>query len=142
MHAERLLKLADLLEADAARPDGIKFDLGTWGRWRNGEAPSLSCGTTACAMGLAALSGSFAEDGLTYAIEWLPDRTIGGYGGISVKFDDQYNLDAAAQLFGITGEAADFLFVPDAYDVTPVGAEGECVVAQRIRDFVAGRVQP
>jgi hypothetical protein len=62
VNKKRLLKLADLLEADAKNRKGIKFDLGTVamssaedGNFIKGELePSVSCNTVACAMGLAA----------------------------------------------------------------------------------------
>ena len=45
MNKKRLLKLADLLEADANNPKGIKFDMGTWGDGK-GEVADVSCRTT------------------------------------------------------------------------------------------------
>lgn len=90
MNKRRLLKLADLLEEDAANAKGVKFDLRVVachakkhkeaptspyddGRYfRPGERPTLDCGTAAGAVGLAVLSGAFKRQGFTYQID--PDH--------------------------------------------------------------------
>lgn len=76
----RLLKLADMLEADAKNKKRIKFDLDFVGEPSSGEErmahwvgkikwkPEVSCGTTACAMGLASISGEFKKAGLSYSV--------------------------------------------------------------------------
>ena len=69
MNKRRLLKLADLLEADAENKTGVQFDLKGWGHSHDDDTPvAVSCGTTACAMGLAVLSGAFADAGLCNAV--------------------------------------------------------------------------
>ena len=141
----RLLKLADLLEADAANKKGIKFNFNALGRsstvfwtvdpeWR----PRLDCGTTACAMGLAAVSGAFKRAGLSYEL---------GYGGVNhiqvtMRGKPIYYNEAAQELFGITEREADFLFTPlDQYSTANLkGAGGERKAAKRIRDFAAGKI--
>src|SRR4051812_18831228 len=80
----RLLKLADLLEADAKNKKGVKFDLeviaqrsvpntDVYGFEDSDFLPDdtvpIDCGTTACAFGLAALSGVFRRQGLSYTID-------------------------------------------------------------------------
>jgi hypothetical protein len=137
MHADRLLKLAGLLEADAANPKGLKFDLGTWG-----ETPSpkdeigISCGTIACAMGLAVLSGEFEKYGLF-------NGAVSSKHWILPKMDETGDTGfwAAAELFDIGYADAEHLFKHGAYpDNCPTtGAEGERAVATRIREFVADR---
>lgn len=148
MNKKRLLKLADLLEADAKNKKGIKFDLGVVGctsEWLEGEeefVPALDCGTTACAMGLAAISGAFKRSaGLSYKIDFLSEveTTINGR---RVDYDV-----AAMKVFDISQEAAHLLFSPSYYcgstwNDVPTGADGERRVAKRIRDFVAGKVAP
>lgn len=71
----RALKLADLLEKDAKNKKGIRFDLSTVftaTALEEGKdipsdyVPEVSCGTTACAMGLAAISGEFKRAGLSF----------------------------------------------------------------------------
>lgn len=134
MNKRRLLKLADLLEADAKNKKGIKFDLSTWGC--SEDAPvSISCGTTACAMGLAVVSGAFKRAGLQ---NYYEDGSR-----ICPYYKGKDGFDAAAALFEISAGAADFLFSRDRYpSYKRIGAAGEKFVAKRIRDFVAGKVAP
>src|SRR6266403_4799676 len=88
MRADLLRRGAELLEADANNPEGIKFDLGTWAadarinlatgyrdprdkqlyKYKDNEVVPVNCGTQACAFGLFALSGAFKEEGLGYKI--------------------------------------------------------------------------
>lgn len=136
MNKKRLLKLADLLEADAKNRKGIKFDLGTWGYVDDDSKGLVSCGTTACAMGLAAISGAFKRQGLSHKLE-------GNY--IVVMHDGKEGgFSAACNLFGIEYYEARSLFDSEHYpmDVETVGAAGERYVAKRIRDFVAGKFVP
>lgn len=134
----RLLKLADMLMADARKKKGIKFDLGVIAKPSSNTqplsqdyVPPLSCGTTACAMGLAAISGEFKRAGLSYIVNiWENDisTTLNG-----VKTD---YTDAAIRVFDITRDAANYLFSPWWYSGHTRGAKGERAVAQRIRQFV------
>lgn len=140
MNKRRLLKLADLLEADASNRGGIKFDLSTVGEatdWEPDYKPTLDCGTTACAMGLAAISGAFKRRGLSYI---LNEQTI----KLTINGRPASYLEAAQRLFGISVDAAHFRFTPGHhYDYADVSkARGERRVAKRIRDFVAGKVGP
>jgi len=138
MKKQRLLKLADLLEADAANRKGIKFDLGLWGSIdRLDDEVSVSCGTTACAMGLAVVSGAFKRAGLINGAFTkdiiFPEMKGSGLGGIQ----------AAAELFDIEVGEASYLFFDTEYPYEKRrGAAGERYVAKRIRKFVAdgGRV--
>lgn len=131
MYKQRLLKLADLLDADAKRRRGICFDIMSWGTVSNPAKP-LSCGTSACAMGLAALSGEFRRQGLTAKIR---------NGDILFKMNGRVTNDgfmAAVKLFGISSQQASDLFgiyqrLPDS----GIGAEAERAVAANIRQFVA-----
>jgi hypothetical protein len=60
MNKRRLLKLADLLVANAHNSKGMRFDLDHWGVFRGHKRPrKLDCQTTGCALGLAAMSGAF-----------------------------------------------------------------------------------
>jgi hypothetical protein len=149
MHKKRLLKLADLLEADAKNKKGIKFDLGVV-LCSSGEdqpvdyQPAVNCGTTACAMGLAAVSGAFKRAGLGFYTEIVFDRY---YGKERVDIEmvwDGARVDyimAACNLFGIDQDTANFLFSPSNYGRNdPVGASGERKVAKRIRDLVDGKI--
>lgn len=135
MNKRRLLKLADLLEADAIKADGCKFDLGGWGYSDDEQPVSHSCGTTACAVGLAVLSGAFEEDGLFNSAGEFAREVDPG-------FKDMIGWEATEEFFGLTGTQSSFLFLKGSYHgKTPTqGADGERAVAQRIRDFVAGKV--
>lgn len=142
MHADRLLKLAALLEADAVNPHGIKFDLGLWGSSKedidDGVFPppvSISCGTKACAMGLATLSGAFAQFGLhngAVCEHTILPAIVNVGGWTSTGFN------AAARLFDINYDEANDLFNETHYPGDQVvGHDGELMVASRIREFVA-----
>lgn len=146
MNKKRLLKLADLLEADAANKKGIKFDLDCVGQASDWDCdfdpskgdvytPGVDCGTAGCAMGLAAISGAFKGPGLSYEV----------YGqAIEITLDgEMMPYDRAAQdFFDISLAEANFLFSPSHYPIGAIitGARGERRVAKRIRDFVAGKV--
>lgn len=135
MHKDRLIKLAELLEADADNEEGLSFNLNTWvssgGEWFDEDwKPGLNCGTAGCALGLAALSGAFHEHGLRV----IPRDNI-------VYLVGQPHLqgfDAGARLFGITSSMSHDLFSPTRYFHTK-GAEAERIVAQRIRFLVEDR---
>ena len=137
MNKRRLLKLADMLDADAKNKKGIMFDLGVIGFVHNTDkVTAVDCGTTACAMGLAAISGEFERAGLSYKMDgrWVV-TTINGRRLPYTR--------AAMKTFGISEEAAHFLFSPLRYQPEQsIAAEGERYVAKRIRDFVAGKVAP
>src|SRR5580704_5650057 len=94
MNKRRLLKLADLLEADAKNKKGIQFDYHHWGSVGNREEP-LSCGTSACALGLAAISGAFTRAGLGYTTH--PWGSLGfTLNGRTIK-----PMSAAKRVFGL-----------------------------------------
>jgi hypothetical protein len=135
MRKDLLLRLADLLEADASNDLGIKFDLSEWGLVRNKEEP-VSCGTTACAMGLAALSGAFKDEGLSY--RFYDDE--GACRFVEVFVGDESGFRAASKLFDIPTYVSEFLFAPNLISQSKIsGAIGERFVAKRIRDFIAGK---
>lgn len=130
----RLLKLAGLLEADAKNKKGIKFDLSGWGRVGNEEKP-ISCGTTACAMGLAMVSGAFKREGL--------GGDLSSTWSLCPRFGHLSDWDATEAFFSITDDQAEWLFMDDSYPTSlRQGARGERAVAKRIRDFAAGKATP
>lgn len=142
MKKQRLLKLADLLIADASRSNGIKFNLGVVAESdiaKDGIV-KLDCGTHACAFGLAALSGAFKRAGLSYAVE--PHSFGEGFRIITLMHGKETDWsDAAEDVFGLNTNEVDFLFTPDSYpNGVQRGAAAERIVAKRIRDFVAGKV--
>jgi len=124
VNKRRLLKLADLLEADAKNKKGIKFDMTHWAYIGNSAKP-ISCDTSACAMGLAALSGEYKRAGLG----WKLDK----YGYFKITMNGRgWALTAAMRLFGISRKQAEYLFCESSEE----GAEGERHVAKFIRRFV------
>jgi hypothetical protein len=139
MEKKRLLKLARLLEEDAKNKKGVKFDLGViaapadittgWvGRWK----PGIDCGTAACAVGLACLSGAFKRAGLGYVMR-NPVQIVPSYRG-----EEGWGTEQV--FFGITHVESRFLFNACSYPYAQrTGAVGERSVARRIRKFVADR---
>jgi hypothetical protein len=153
VNKKRLLKLADLLVADARRKKGIKFDMTRWGMVEDEKTP-LSCGTTACAMGLAALSGEFRRMGLGYNLgetRYIHDGScvppIEGR-GLEIWFKKKSGrkvyggMCSAAALFDISINEVEWLFVYAYGYENQEGAVSEREVARRIRHFVAGKEAP
>lgn len=140
IYRERLRKLARMLVADSKRKKGIQFDLNTVGEASGNVinsfdseddwTPGLNCGTTACAMGLAAISGEFKRAGLTYEVS-------GGFIGTVYKGNTCSYIHAATKTFGLTNQEAYNLFSPNAYPpLKRRGAIGERLVADRIREVI------
>lgn len=138
MNKRRLLKLAELLEADARRKNGVRFDQFDFGTVDDvGRTAPMSCATTACAFGLAAVSGIFKKSaGLTFALTYNNDTK---------KHDIQFLIDgeltgpfrAAEMVFDLTGEAAEYLFgARGDFPNHGEGAAAERYAAKRIREFV------
>lgn len=147
MNKERLLKLADLLEADADNTKGVSFDLCAWAQKKNekgmfvtygfqpGEIVAVNCDTAACAWGLAAISGAFKDEGVDYKIGCET-----GFNRLIPTFEGQIEFRAAESFFDIGMTEVSFLFDPDYYPSSKLrGAKGERFVAQRIRDLVDGK---
>lgn len=135
----RLSRLAKLLRQDAANPEGVKFDLGTWGFENNPVSlyelkdeynsyiPKVSCGTTACAIGLAVVSGIFAKDGLKNAALYTHKITPG--------YKNKRSFEAVQIFFGITNRQAANFFVASVNGEYQ-GAKAEIGVAKKIERFV------
>lgn len=131
-YPKRLLKLAVLLEKDAKRKRGIKFDLGDWAKTKDKKL-TVSCGTTACAMGLAVLSGEFKRQGLSnYYVGGVDEF---GRPSLAPKCNDRLAFGAASELFGISDEMSEYLFSSLSYKKSK-GAQAELAVAKRIRELV------
>lgn len=130
MNKRRLLKLAALLEADAKNKNGIRFDLNGWGHADVGSKPSASCGTMACAIGLAVVSGVFKKDGLENRFK---------RDGIMPMFCGHLEFDAVNLFFDLEPDQSGRLFLCESYPPSQHrGAKGERAVAKRIRALVAG----
>lgn len=137
----KLLKLAKMLLEDAKNQEGIRFDLGVVGKPSlgkdfNGPADvKLDCGTTACAMGLAAISGAFKKDGLSFSISDMCSMINTKFKGRVVDYDI-----AAKKLFGLSQEQANYLFSPWTYPYNArSGASAERRVVRRINSVVGGK---
>lgn len=141
MHTDRLLRLAVLLESDANNPAGVMFNLDTWANdakldhenaffyTPETDVIPMDCRTMACGMGLAAISGIFYDEGLTWRInrEWLIPT-----------FKGEDGFDAAVLFFDLARGQVHHLFSSDYYppDLRK-GKEAELEVAKRIRALVA-----
>ncbi len=130
MNREKLLLLANLLEADADKPDGMKFDLNIVNRHsseydpaQHGPDYAQNCGTAGCAIGLACISPQFPE---LEADSMFMVRYHGFLSGWE---------NAAIHVFDVTMREIDFLFLPHSYEEVK-GAAAERLVAARIRRFV------
>lgn len=143
MQRARLLKLAALLERDARNKRGVRFNMAKWGQVDDTN-DHLSCGTEACALGLAALSGEFSRAGLGCNIEL--------WGGIDIWRKTPRGLrhgalEAGRAVFGLSCRQAYFLFMPGAYllrarhSIETCGAAVERRVARRVRALAEGRVR-
>lgn len=147
MREDRLLKLADVVEADANNPVGFKFDLATWAApilvaenpndqqvrydsgWESDARIPLDCHTAACAVGVGCLSGAFKDEGLGYEID---------NGVLSPTFQGHTSFGAVREFFEIHQSDVEYLFVAEHYEA-PLrkGRDGELAVAARIRQYVA-----
>lgn len=68
LQRENCAKLADLLETVPAK----QFDMSLWASFDPDSQPEAghSCGTVGCAMGWAAVSGQFQDQGLSYGLQF------------------------------------------------------------------------
>lgn len=152
MRTDLMLRGAELLEADAVNPEGIKFDLGIWAadariglnvgdyeanqafKYKSDTVVPVNCGTQGCAMGLFAISGAFKHEGLSYYI-------LDGVLEISIKggfYQQRFTgFEAASQLFDIEEPEAQELFSARSYPFNQrKGTAAELAVAARMRQMV------
>jgi hypothetical protein len=116
-HTRRLRKLADILE-NLRR--GRRFSMGTWGVHGPEHHPdeNCCCGTTACALGHAAMDPGFRRCGLRLewglSLGWERYYDGAGYAAnvvLKIKGRDELRgFDAGAEFFGLTQEEASFVF--------------------------------
>lgn len=126
----RLGKLSALLRKDAKRKNGVRFDIHDFGTISNHKKP-LSCGTTACALGLAALSEEFKHQGLGYEISGTNIRIL-------YKGDDLSEYYTASKVFDISEGLATFLFSGSANEEFNSGADAENELAAIIDQVLKG----
>ncbi len=139
MRVDLLERFIALLERDMNNPKGVKFDMSYWAKvadsysrysFVDGKQPTVDCGTNACALGLAAISGEFAAEGLKY--------DISSEGDLLPTFNDKQDFEAGAELFGISKHDAQVLFDPWYYPRTQrQGAAAEQEVIDRIKNLIA-----
>lgn len=113
MNTERILELADMLDAHAeavAKLESLSPDMGfnmtTWGDKRRDDVSGHTCGTAACIAGWAA--AAFGYTGR--AKKFNPKRAegLGDYG----CYNDGV-IEVMGRVLGLTEDQARRLFVPD-----------------------------
>lgn len=137
MRTDLLIKLRDLLIHDAYNPEGIRFDMGSWGKGYDEEwdfaqeKVEANCGTKGCAFGLAAMSGIFEDEGLGYYVkDSFLTPTYSKNGRVTE------NHIAAIKLFEITPMQGLTLFDPAAYPSNRTGKLAELEVVRRINELL------
>lgn len=138
MNIKRLKKLQNLLlNAAKYKPVDI-FYLGSWYEDsydytcpKDNMLTGHTCGTSACALGLACLDRQFQDEGL----KLTPD-TEHPWLGPSPEFEGKKAFEAGAAFFDISLRNSQCLFDPDQYegssewDITPK------MVADRIQELI------
>lgn len=130
-HTERLLKLANILEQFVPHK-GKSFDMMHWARHPLDHHPDQEedfCGTSACALGHAAMDLEFREEGLH--ICWSMKLCF--YEGKIVFEDSAVSIEAGEKFFGLTNQEAIVVFA----DITATKEE----TALRLRNLAAQRVE-
>jgi hypothetical protein len=139
---KRLLVLADFLEKLPRK----RFDYKSWVGQDWGGAPDLSCGTTACALGWAAVMPEFRRLGLRLVEgEWAgagPYRWVVRDHHVVNKKTGSEGAAAGEEIFSLNWEEAVFVFNPNNWyddEKSPDTDATPKQVAKHIRKFVAGR---
>jgi hypothetical protein len=132
MNCGRLECLAALLDR-VGETGPSRFDLAGWGANEIRQAGFLwlrrqSCNTAACAVGLACVSGIFADDGLSYSED--------ADGKITPSFAGLEGWSAVKTFFDVDQNQAVELFAEHSYAIT-TGPEAARMVAARIRLTIA-----
>ena len=146
MNATRLLILADALEKrDTFDSNGIRFFFGDVVDGTAESTHRLSCGSTACAIGIMPLVPEFAALGVRYG---GPDRGFVEVICDGLPADDlrSYSFRTASHVFDLTEDECSYLFAPYGgslllHNLLPVDASATDVAAH-IRSFVAGGGMP
>lgn len=121
---DRLTRMANMLDREAKNPhQDFSFDLGS-----NGWGQESSCGTVACAIGLAVFLGEFKADGFTNNSLW----------GLCPEYGDYSTWDAVIKFFGLEKEIAYSFFHQDYFPLRlRSGPKSAVEVSRRIRAFIA-----
>ena len=134
-----MTRLADLLMKNSRNKKGLFFNYGDWGSVEDGKKPGMNCGTSACALGLAAISGKFP--GLGYAIDRSSNNiTL----DTNLRKPGEYltNPEIGALYFDLTDEESCHIFGGGIETEDSIGAKAERAVAKAIRKFVKGKYKP
>ena len=133
-----MTRLADLLMKNSRNKKGLFFNYGDWGSVEAGGKPGMNCGTSACALGLAAISGKFPGLGYRYS-----------HGGL-ISIDTNLrkpsvrltNVETGALYFDLTNDESYHIFGGGIATEESLGAKAERAVAKAIRQFVKGKYKP
>lgn len=136
---DKLIKMADFLVEESKKPvtKTCKFDMETFGYLNNeGDGSNkieMSCNTSACALGSVAIAKVFPD--LKYRFD-----AVDNYIYVYLTKRDGYtfhDLEAAEELFGISEDESDYLFMSGSYpEKYQKGTKAEKYVAARIYKFV------
>lgn len=153
-HKARLERLIVVLEEVETRKK--PFNLRSWIEGPDPEdTPREACGTTACALGYAALDPVLRDEGLRMVTDVLSDdgvretidvpdiatfneliRTAENPLDVEVQpfFQNLTGFEAGVRFFGIVGAASEYLFGPWTYDP---GRRRPLDVVARVREVMA-----
>lgn len=138
---ERLERLAALLvrtHSMNGAPTLLMNDFATVLRPHEDNPLAPDCGTACCVLGLAALSGEFAAEGLTWYTVLTYDTALeaDGHGNVKIVCGDDTRYAAGMEvpevLFGLNIPQAAYFFLPGQYRESPTMMQ----VAERIRNFI------
>jgi hypothetical protein len=143
VNKERLEKTAELLEQLAlTRQYDIIFDMGTWGSYEQGDS---LCGSSACAVGYAALDPWFQEQGLRLRYEnedgdLLEVFSVQEFNEV-LKKDSEIEFEPYFQGLVVGSAVRAFYELEDGDDVNylfgPNNRNDPAKVAAKIRRFIA-----
>jgi hypothetical protein len=146
MNEERLLKTAELLEHLALnRQLDVNFCMSYWGTYNSKSVRDHPCGTSACAIGFAALDPWFQKEGLElYAFTEVGDDPDCKLSSIeefndflrahpraecTPKFEGHVDMSAVRTFYGISYEDANCLFgINNPDDPAKIAAEIRALV--------------
>ena len=139
MNEKRLLRLAKRLEVVAPKiGKGVhgkrlpKFDMNLWYVRHLKE----DCGTSACAVGYAAILPEFVRQGFSIqADDYSPNELVPTF--VNKKTKQRFiRWGAVNEFFDLLMYQSEYLFLPESYGSVSSAAITPLTVAERIRSFV------
>lgn len=112
-----------------ALPPESGFNMRSWAKNKMPSNPDLTCGTSACAIGLACTLPAFKRKGFVLGRIVCTSETFSA----EPIFENRDGYDAVKNFFGITFDDALWLFCPDRYP-RPFDVKKEEVI-ERIRYY-------